>query len=93
MVSIRVDKQPAYINVSIFLLLISFFGFKSSRDAVIHITIEMIGTIVRTSVDIIISHIIYILRFCCFVSKRGNAFMYDYLLRFAVNRTYAPIPA
>lgn len=93
MVSIRVDKQPAYINVIIFLLLISFFGFKSSRDAAIHITIEMRDIIVITSVDIISPPIIYILQFCCFVSKRGNAFMYDYLLFFAVNRTYAPIPA
>ncbi|GIN07660.1 hypothetical protein J1TS1_18050 [Shouchella clausii] len=48
-----VDNDPADSNVIIFRQFIVFEGFTASWDTAIHITIEKIATIERTSVDIL----------------------------------------
>lgn len=61
MVNINVDKEPADIKVIILLLpFFSFEDFISSRDTVIHKTIETIATMVIISVDIFVSSLSYI---------------------------------
>lgn len=69
MVSINVDKHPADINVIIFSPFLSSKDFTSSRDAVIHIIIETIATMVITSVDIsdtpLICNLAHFIPFTC----------------------------
>ena|SRR5690554_1202214 len=67
MVSISVDKEPADIKITNFRSFFFFEVFEGSLDTAIHITIEIIATMVITFVDIytppqLISYFIYELR-------------------------------